>query len=304
MKVLPQTELAVFKPMAVGIKIELPSPSGGFAVQADASGVQVDVVGDGNANVKAKEGQPVIMNLRYEDGTSCKYALRFFRGERMQWYYETATSMQGTIKGVNVTLIDANCNGKWDEFGKDAIIVGKGRFGIPLSRVIPIKDGLFHVKVDPRGASISIQEYTGSTGTLDLIKNFKAPGGLEYAVVQNGEAFFDLMVKGGLKVPAGKYVFAGGRLVKAKKSCDIVRGEWKEAVVADGAKCEPEWGPPMRLAFQVKLTDDKFHIDASIRVFGLGGEEYVNFQSTIMTPDISVKSKDGAEAAKGKFATG
>lgn len=298
------TNLAFGDPMPVGMTIELPSPSGGFAVKAEGGTVEVDLNGDGSLDTKAKEGKPVILKVTYSDGSTGNYAVRFYRGARMAWCYETATSMTGKVGGETLTLVDANCNGTFDEFGKDGLILGRAKYAVPLGRVISLKGKLYHLKVDPKGETVGIQEYTGATGSLDMMANFRAPTRPLYTVVQVGDCFFDASERGGITVPAGKYVFVKGRLEKGRKSCDISRGRMAEFEVAADGKSEPDWGPPLKILFKAKLTKDTVHIDAGLHYLGKAEEEYHNFQNIISTPDIKVTGSDGAEACKGRFATG
>lgn len=302
--VLRSTDLAVPNPMQVALKIPLPSPSGGFAVNIDGSDIQVDLTGDGQFNTKAKEGRPVFFLVKRDDGSTFKYAVRFYRGARNAWFYETATSMRGRLGGETVTFIDADCNGTFNEVGKDAVQIGRARHAIPLGRVIALKGKLYHLKVDADGDTASVQEYAGPTGTMDMTRNFRAPSALQYAVVQNGESYFDLCERGAQTLPAGKYVLVRGRLERGRKSVEIVRGEMKEIELAADAALEPEWGPPVRIEFKARLSDDKLHIDATLRFFGQLGEEYVNFENMIMAPEIKVLSSEGYEALTGRFATG
>ena len=303
-KLLPSTNVAVAEAIQVAMKLDLPSPSGGFAVLADNSTVSVDTTGDGNINTKAKEGRPVFLSITYDDGEKGRYAVRFYRGPRRAWCVETATSMSGKVGKESFSLIDANCNGKFDEIGTDAVLVGRSKWAQPLGRVMSIKGKLYHVRVDSKGTTVGIQEYSGPTGTLDLNKNFRAPGALQFAIVQSGEVYFDLSARGGQPVPVGKFVFVRGRLEKSRKSCNIVRGKMPEIEVGADAKVEPEWGPPIRIDFKPTLNDGKLHIDARLQFFGRAEEEYTDFADVIMTPKISVRSKEGAEAASGTFATG
>lgn len=300
--ILRTTNIAVGGKHEAALKIPLPSETGGFTLQPEGTNLSVDVNGDGTVDSKVKEGQPVFLQVKYDDGEMAKYAVRFFRGARMAWFYETATSMAGTVAGEKVSLIDADCNGKYDDFGKDAILVGRGPWAAPLGKIVLLKDKLYHVKVDPKGASLSLQAYTGETGTLDLRKNFRAPGALQYAVVQCAEAYFELSGKGA-NVPVGKYVFVCGRLEKGKKACNIVRGEMKEIEVGTGG-ATPQWGPPLKIVFKASRNEEKIHIDAGLRYTGQGDEEYRDFENVISTPDVQVKSKEGIVADKGRFATG
>jgi hypothetical protein len=302
--VLRSTKLVVGGRIKAALKIGLPSPAGGFALKPDGSSISVDLNGDGRVDTKAKEGRPVFLQVQHDDGARAKYAVRFYRGPRMGWTYETASAMAGRVGGEAVKIVDGDCNGKYDDVGKDAVFIGRQRWGMPLGRVIVLKDKLYHVKVDPRGASVSLQPYAGKTGKIDLTRKFRAPGKLQYAVVQCGEAYFDASARGGVEVPAGKYALLRARLEKGRQSCHIVRGKMKEIEVASGGKTEPEWGPPLRIEFQAKVNKKKIHIAARLHYYGKADEEYVDFENVVSTPEVMVRSSDGAVASKGRFSTG
>lgn len=300
--ILRQTSIAVGGKHEAALKIPLPSESGGFTLQPEGSNLSVDVNGDGAVDQKVKEGAPIFLQAKYDDGATARYAVRFFRGARMAWFYETATSMAGTAAGEKISLVDADLNGRYDDLGKDAVVIGRGPWAAPLGKVLLIKDKLYHAKVDPRGESISLQEYKGETGNLDLRKNFRAPGALQYAVVQSGDNYFEMSGKGA-GLPAGKYALLCGRLEKGKKACNIVRGDMKEIEVGS-SDAAPSWGPPLRIVFKATRNDEKIHIDAALRFLGAADEEYKDFENVISTPDVQIKSREGVLADRGRFATG
>jgi hypothetical protein len=300
---IPVPQVATAKPEQVGMKINLPSPGGGFAVQAEGAMISIDVNGDGNFDAKIKEGQTATFQVKYDEGDGLNYFVRFFRVKNAI-YYESATGMSGKVAGETLTVIDADCNGLFNDLGKDAVMIGKDKWASPLSGVVCIKDKLYALKMDPKGKKASVQEFKGEVGTLDMVKSFKGPSFPLYAIVQCGDNYFNAAVKGGIKVPCGKYAFVKGRLDNGKKSCDIVRGQMKEVEVATGAACTPEWGPPLRIAFKPRMMNEKVHMDASLEFFGKAEEQYVNFASLITAPEILIKGKDGSVLKKDKFATG
>jgi hypothetical protein len=300
---IPNSMVADAKSERVGMKINLPSPSGGFAVQAEGSSVQIDANGDGTLDTKIKEGQIATFLVKYEDGETLNYFVRFYR-ERNAMYYESATGMSGKVFGEPFTLIDADCNGKFNDLGKDAVLVGKDKWAVPLGNVVAIKDKLYTLRVDPKGKKVTAEAYAGETGTLDMMKSFKGPVAPQYAIVQCAENYFNLSARGGMKVPCGKYALFKGRLDTGKKSCDIRRGQMKEIEVATGATAQPEWGPPLRIVFKPRMTGEKVHMDASFLLLGKADEQYTNFAPGTMVPEILIKGKDGSVLEKGKFATG
>jgi hypothetical protein len=170
--------------------------------------------------------------------------------------------------------------------------------------VVEIKGKLYTLKMDPKGKKGSFQEFKGEVGTLDLAKSFKGPSFPQYAIVQCGDNYFNAAVKGGIKVPCGKYAFLKGRLDNGKKSCDIARGQMKELEVTTGATCQPEWGPPLRIAFKPRMAGEKVHMDINLEFFGKADEQYLNFADLITAPEILIKGKDGSVLKKDKFATG
>jgi hypothetical protein len=301
---LPDPQVATAKNEQVGMKINLPSQGGGFAVQVEGGSVNVDVNGDGNFDSKVKEGQIATLQVKFEDGEILNYFVRFFRVKNAICF-ESVTGLVGKVMGETVTLIDADCNGTFGDVEKDAILIGREKWAIPLGNVICIKDKLYCLKVDSRGKKASVQAYTGEVGTLDMMKSFKGPVAPQYVVVQSGSSYYNVSAKGGSKVPCGKYTFVKGRLDNGKKNCNIVRGQMKEFEVTSGSPCVPEWGPPLRIAFTPKLSEGgKLHIDASFQLFGKAEELYRDFGDAILVPEIQVKAKDGSVLKKDRFATG
>lgn len=296
-------QVATAVPQQVGMKLDLPSPAGGFAVMPGGGSVQVDVNGDGTLDSKVKDGQVATLQVKYDDGSTLNYFVRFYRINNAM-YFQSVTGATGKAFGESITVIDANCNGSFNDLGKDAVQIGKDRWAAPLGKVACIKDKLYSVKVDARGKSVSLQEYAGEAGTIDMMKSFKGPRAPEYVVLQSGENYFNVSAKGGMRVPCGKYVLVKGRLDNGKKSCDITRGDMKELEVGTGAPCEPEWGPPLRIVFRTKFSEGKLHIDAALDFRGKADERYERFASMTAAPEISVKGKDGSVLKKDRFATG
>ncbi|MHC4597575.1 MAG: hypothetical protein ACYS47_01085 [Planctomycetota bacterium] len=295
---------AVAAPIPAGLKMPFPPSAGTFALRPEGRTLRADLDGDGTLDAVTEEGDVFTFHVRAARGGKRPCHYRFFRGAKRAWYFEPATAMTAEIGGERFALLDADANLRFDDVGRDAVLLGDAGWAVPLGRVMLLGGKLHHVKAEPDGRAVSLQPYRGETGVLNLDRRFRAPGRLAFAVVRSGEAWFDLAGKGGGVVPVGGYRLVRGRLEKNGESCTIVPGEMKAFQVSSAGPAAPRWGGPLRINFRPRLSGSRLHVDALLRYFGEGGEEYVDFTGPLTTPTVVVISPGGAELSRGRFETG
>ncbi len=301
--------------------LPLPPPLGSVAVEVPEEGSpKIDMNRDGKCETPVNEGDPIIFPCKYADGESGRFAVRFFREiEGESWYFEPAGSMCGNVHGEKFALYDMNGNGKYDDSGMDMILCGKSQLTIPLGPVLSLKGKFYHLQVDPRGKSVSLQEFSSESGTIDFSRNFRAPGKLCMALVSRGNAWFDAGVRGGVKVPAGTYKAFMAVLRGKQISCDV--GFRNHALeVKPGAVVAHEWGIPVKIDFDPPSCTALSSPDQKRLTFGKGkmsfvgkaGEIYTNFltmgkwtfDKMECNPEYKILTADGAVACSGKLERG
>lgn len=216
-------------------------------------------------------------------------------------------AMSGVIKGVPIMVVDLNNNGRFNDLGKDGVVLGATNIACYLSRVVNLGNELFEFAVNEDGNEVTIKPYQGETGTLDLKSGFKSSGTLEAATVADdeGKMFFNAAqtTAKGLKVPAGNYKLLGGFVRKGNESAQIKAGHMGTLAVAAGLTQAPRWGSQLIAEFTVGKTGEKATIaPESLHYFGQSGEEYYNFQPVKgKSPKFVITDNTGKLLGAGRF---
>lgn len=273
--------------------------------------VRCDVNGDGkyvgrgevfSENAGEASYGPLVVNAQWPapDGSDGKYALFMWKqfsdgavaldsnfkpeGTATHTHFAIARggAMQGRLSdGVStVALIDDNTNGRYDDWGLDALVIdGRPQ---PLSPLVCLrKGGLQYVKAAPSGAVLLLGSYAGPVGQLAAQKGFSAPAGLRFAylLVQGEAGILELAAFGSDKapVPPGRYAFHEGQLAGAGGTVRVQAGALAPVEVPAGDPAQGagfgEWGAPLKLSGQV--SGGLLGIEVKdICITGKGGETY------------------------------
>lgn len=288
-------------------------PTRDAAVKVSFPGKQVrcDVNGDGKyvgrgevflENAADASYGPIVLNAQWPtpDGSDGKYALFMwkqfsdgsvaldpnFKPEANTSHTHFAMARGGAMQGrlgdgvSTVALIDDNTNGRYDDWGLDALVVdGRPQ---PLSPLVCLrKGGLQHVKAAPSGAVLLLGPYAGPVGQLAAQKGFSAPAGLRFAylLVQGKAGIFELAAFGGERapVPPGRYAFQEGQLAGAGGTVRVQAGALAPVEVPAGDNAQGagfgEWGAPLKLGAQVNNSLLGIEVK-DICITGKGGETY------------------------------
>jgi len=276
----------------------------GFLVNNEPYTLTVDTDGNGKPDEEVK-GVHGVVQLRgtRADGSKFKYVARI-RNERDQWQYACGGTMQGKLNGTLVTLIDQNNNGRWNDYGEDAMVVGKSDAACLLSRAVSLGGQVFALDVSETGESATIQPFEGATGVLDMASGFGTDGELLSVVMgsTDGKYSFELSAeRKGLQVPASQYqlVYAYGR--KGAETVKAREGRMKTVNVEANQTRVVQWGAPVQLEFDWSETGPG-EIQVQIPSFyGSSGEEWYEFQPDAKSPKIFVKDAKGKELWSGQF---
>lgn len=293
-----------------GGSLKIEGKAGPISVYPEKRSIQVDTLGDGSRVIKIKmpggiatvltaDSQPYAIELKNTSTT----------GTSPNWVYRRAGFMFGAVDGVRVTLIDDNSNGKYNDLGTDAIIVGKSKFAAPLGKMIVTPKGCYDVSVNADGSAATFTKANPTTGRLDMVRKFNARGKLAYVVISNGDSFFDMAsISPKAGMPVGEYKLIKGKVVARRAmSCEIQAGKMPSiSVSASEDITYVEWGgdPARKGVFHAEISATRSGKEVTchmnnFHVFGVLQEEYTNFTPT-MFPVFEIAERN----TKRKISTG
>lgn len=291
-----------FAGVAEGIR--LPHAGGdSLPVRLEGTVLWVDRDGDGKCESKVEpleRGKTALLVLRVPaegQEQDKSYAVRL--SSEGKWTYSASGAMVGEVEGTRVQLIDQNNNGRFDDIGQDAMIVGRGKSASFLSEVASIDGKLFSISVDESGQRIEYAPYSGPVGILDLGSEMESKARMRSVVVtsEDGKRSFEVSrYNEGLSVPAGKYSVHSGRVVLGKSKADLRQGrsEWIE--VQEGERTALAWGGPVEAEFTYARSGGEITIGPrDIWYYGRSGEEYSNFMPLGSSPNFAIKDKQTGE---------
>lgn len=285
----------------------IPVPQGGeagFAVENSAFKLGIDTDGNGRADhdVKGVAGY-AMLGGKDAAGESFDYAVRIRKGSQ-DWEYASSGIYHGKVAGEKIALIDLNGNGVWNEFGKDAMIVGKGDAASFLSEVVNLGGSLYKLEVTADGRSLSATPYAGDSGLIDVVSQFETEGELLTAVFSTRDRAhsFELSQSAeGLRVPAGEYFLDTAFVAKKKDWVRVRRGGMRAVTVLADQPVRLAWGGPLTMRFGQTRNSDKEVTVEPPTFWGDAGEEYFDFFPSGRSPEIVVVDGDGKEVWTGKF---
>lgn len=291
---------------AVGAGIAIPHQGGAtFAARLDGTALLVDTDGDGetDARVERTAGVPVATGLvkltgKTPGGAGLTWAARLVE-DGTGWRFAASGAMTGKIGATRVRIVDQDNNGRYDDWGVDAMIVGRGDTASFLSRTVLVGGKLLAIDVKPDGSSLTWSPYAGETGVLDLAAGAATKAKVRSLIVrsEDGQQSFDLSgIEGGATVPVGAYALWSGELVLGDSALQIRRGASKAISVEKGKTARPEWGGPVRAEFEYERRGGQVGFDpAKIWWFGRLGEEYHDWTPLGKSPEFVVRDTTTTE---------
>jgi hypothetical protein len=235
-------------------------------------------------------------NTRYGEGS--------LRWQRACW-------MQGeAFDGRPVVLIDDDSNGTYNDYGADAIVVGKGKRADFLSEIVRVEGELYRVQVDDvLGATIRTMPFSGPTGMVEV--HYKGPILPESLYIRGAggdlkRVVLPLLQKTAVKVPVGKWVFYYGSLRDGKgrnaSLAEIRKGKSEAFEVNENATTVVELGAPFTFDYEVKADGNNSVLRGrDLRVFGSRGELYTRFYPEVPRGDVIVMVGKGGVVTKEKL---
>jgi hypothetical protein len=298
----------VFAPVGDGFPI---AHAGGerFAARVDGKNLLVDVLGDGSFKAKIEPPPPgttvnVTLRGKAVDGSPVNYAARVRMGAS-GFEYASSGALVGNVGATKIVLVDQDLDGVHGEPSEDALVVGRGRVALPMSRVVMLDDGSLHTAL-LEGTTLVLRPYEGATGTLDLVSKFETRAKLTtLQVAGDDDVYLDLArAPGAVKVPVGSYSLEHAVLALGDQRVTISNGRMAPIEVAADATVTPEWGGPLTAEFTSNEVAGTFTFTPDELWYrGRAGEEYSQWSPRGASPRfVIVEAETGAELASGVFA--
>jgi len=293
-----------WRPVGDGIPV---AHAGGanFATKAEGAALLVDTDGDGETDTrvaKRSEGQvaPLVVKLRgkREDGGEFVYAVRLQQGGS-GWEYAPGGAVRGKVGETLIQVIDRNGNGRYDDVGEDAVVVGRGEHAAYLSESLLVNGELHALDVAADGTRLALRPFEGPTGLLDLTTEFVSEAKLRTALIRNADRThtFDVaQMHGPTRVPVGEFSLGNGMLALGDGTLRL-RGDSERVIaVEQDAQTVHAWGGPIRAEFSFNNVNGELQFDPhDVRYTGRGGEEYLDMLPLGASPEFVVKSRETAE---------
>ena len=289
-----------FVPIEGGIPF-VGAPEGRFDCGITDNGLAFDRDADGTIDgeiAPTDEDAPTrLLTFRLDDGAA--FAVRAKLDGR--WVAAPGGAMMGALGRTPVAFIDQNGNGRFDDIGADAMVIGRSKVASFLSEIVELDGELFHLDVAPDGQRAELTPYTGPVGTLDL-SGFESKAKLRGLVLNSadGKRSFELandIVAGqATQLPAGTYRIHSGEVVKGKSSAQLTAGRIGDLVVAADGTTELAWGGPVQAEVAYVRRGNELSIaPEDVTYFGRAGEAYSNFMPLGSSPAFQVKDRVSGE---------
>lgn len=298
-KALKDWDIIVPNEVWTSITDSLPIPLAGIegfaAEQVGPMKLRVDTNADGKVDkdIRGADGF-VVLQAKDEAGNAQSYAVRFVN-EGGKYKYSVSGVMSGKLNGTAIELVDRNGNGRYDDYGQDAIAVGNAKGASLLSRVVNADDELFQIEVAADGSQITYRPYTGPTAKVDVSSKHDCRGKLLSAVISSDDGEYHFNVareKGSLIVPAGDYRFVYGYAAKGEETVQMRTGKMRTLELAADAQEVVEWGGPIVAEFDYQVSEETITVQPNVAFYGGAGEEYHTFKPDAKSPKILVADKN------------
>ncbi|MCK5942805.1 MAG: hypothetical protein KAI24_12590, partial [Planctomycetes bacterium] len=133
-----------------------------FRADLDGEALLLDADADGELETRV-EGDQGFVVLEH-DGRRYGVSL----AKQGEWTFVTGSVVTGEVGGTRVRVIDQNHNGRFDDVGEDAVVIGDGRAASFLSEVASFDGQLRRIEVAADGSALRFAPFTGATGKLSL----------------------------------------------------------------------------------------------------------------------------------------
>ncbi len=223
---------------------------------------------------------PFVYHASYQDGTSAPYTFKLvYTGKPGQFKILRCNAKQVKIGTTQLLLLDDNGNGRFNDLGRDALIVNDQPVTF-LSRQIFIDGKLHELLVHPAGQTLEIKRLAKvQMGKVNLFLLYKPAQKSESLKIhtliirgRDGAFSFDRK-RPEAEVPVGAYDLVFGLFSRAKEMMILKSGERTSFSVETGKLASPQWGSPITGTLKIGQDGQLISVEAP-EFTGAGSEIY------------------------------
>ena len=284
-------------PVATGFHFER-GLGADFRADVDGEALLIDADADGvlETRVEGDKGFVVLEHGGRRYGVSLV--------KKLQWGFVSGSVVSGELGGTRVRIVDQNHNGRFDDVGADAIVIGDGRAASFLSDVVSIGGELKKIEVKADGSKLRFEPFVGKAGKLSL--RAVTDGKVMAAVINSTDGRYSVHLSRHdveVLVPAGDYELHSGVLSLAGSRVTMAKGRSKPFRVTEDGAAQLAWGGPAKAEFAYQDAGGELQFDPkSIWFYGARNEEYKNWNPVGKSPLITVVDRStGALIAETRF---
>ena len=228
-------------------------------------------------------------------------SIRYVKSQRYPIRYARACHREGRLDGKRLILVDDTLNGNYDDFGKDAVLVGD-RSIQPLTRVLDCGAVVYRVeRVTPDGTEVRLVRYTDDLGRLQAEWSpahgrDRKPQLLVFRCLRGPfvNTFVNLADGQARRVPPGVYAFVRGILTtgqdRDRRFVRIGPGRAEPVVVRPDQTTMVRLGAPFDVRAGIEMRDDELLVPGwRMNILGRAGEEYRDFYPDSFEANVSVR---------------
>lgn len=248
--------------------------------------VWIDFNGDGKPS--GDETKPVgddgwtetySYDAAYEGGVSATLMFRLKTVVEHEKYAVIRSSARvGDIEGQKIVLLDDSGNGRFNDAGKDAVLLGDAPVAM-LGKHMLIGENFYEVLVQEAGLTLEYRPAKLEFGWVDLLEKFKPPQKSEtlriHTLIIDGPlgSFSCSPQRRNVKVPVGAYDLVFGLFERAKETVYMKKGEKTTFTVSAQKVSTPQYGGEVKAQYEVSFDGKDVIIDAPT-FYGELGERY------------------------------
>lgn len=273
-----------------------------IAVQVKGTQLLVDGNGDGGFELRVEGTKPRTMTLTGKAGHPLRYAISLV--DKGGWKFRSACCLVAKVGDETIRFFDQNSNGHFDDYGIDAVVVGRSRTACFLSRILSIEGSLYEIELDDQGERLSYSPYKGEVGTLAVSVATKAK--VLGAVIrsEDGKYSFELSrMASPIRLPVANYELYSGTIGLGANRVKVKEGTYPAINVQEGVHSDINWGGPVRADFTYLRAGKELQLSPkTIRYYGKSGEEYYSWYPDGKSPRIVIDNgKTGRQIAEAYF---
>lgn len=294
-KLLLPSEAAT--PVATGFHFE-DGIGADFRANIDGTALLIDADGDGSLETRVEGDNGFVVLAK----NGRRYGVRLTA--KPEWSFHAGSAVTGKIGSTRIRIVDQNHNGRFDDIGKDAMVVGNGRAASFLSETISIDGQLRTIKVAADGTTLSFAPFAGETGKLSLHAVTEGKVMAAVLISLDGRHSVHLSKQDAdVSVPTGDYVLHSGVLSLSGSRVTMQQGRSKPITVGVGAQTNLSWGGPAKAEFAFQDKGEELVFDPNrIWFYGATNEEYRDWNPVGKSPLIVVTDKaTGRVVAETRF---